>query len=584
MNYALDTETQDGRAICYTLAHTSGANLFNPVASWGDLFPALCALIEGDGCGAYNMDYDARALISYLPRPVLAKIRRDEFADYRGWRISYRPGKWLRVSRGEGERFSLYDIWCYWQCSLSAAAKKAGVETQKQTIPQSWYANMARVFASPRTRARAIAYAQADARAALEVWRTVHRAYTAIGVPEKTLDAPVSPGAMAKHVFSDLLTGLPSGWCVAPAYFGGRVETFKRGRFHLYSYDIKSAYPAALATLPDPCGGHIVHDACERADALYSVYNVEVDIPPTLSIPLLPLRLSKTRPLVYPTGKFTTWITGPEYAECYRRGWIVDVMDGWHLVGCKGGAWMGDRIRRLYRERRDPAKSIAIKLVLNSLYGIMAQESSGWESSPFVERGSKWMGDGFFTQTKHGGPVRCEWVAAYITALTRLRIWRAMMGAPDAIAVAATDGILSTRPLDIASDPAGLGDWSYEGATDAVVIGCGILATPAKGHKERTRGLRLDGRLWDRIKTAGRSVLTCRVKHAVGLAEYLDARDGGALNEMLHINRRLDFNCAMDKRDWPAEIRHGRDLMRVKQNSRPYHYVAGALCPSPIGG
>jgi hypothetical protein len=93
--------------------------------------------------------------------------------------------------------------------------------------------------------------------------------------------------------------------------------------------------------------------------------------------------------------------------------------------------------RRLLQEQGNSLER-ALKLILNSLYGKLAQTIGATTEGP-----PRWH------QLEYAG---------YITSYTRAKIYRAMQLNPDAIIATETDAVFSKEPLDLPLSGA-LGDW-----------------------------------------------------------------------------------------------------------------------------
>ena len=250
------------------------------------------------------------------------------------------------------------------------------------------------------------------------------------------------------------------------AYYGGRFEITRTGLLQqtVHEYDIQSAYPAAMRQLP--C---LEHGAWLQApaqslrkappDALY-VADVQFWHPVATPLCGLPVR-SKQGRLSWPRqGNGTYWsveIKAAEKLGCrveHRAGWLYQ-----KRCDCKPFDW----VETLYEYRKSLGKSargLPIKLAINSLYGKLAQ--------------------------RIGAPKYANMVwAGLITATTRAALMDAAAHDPDAVAMLATDAVLSIRPLPVACGPA-LGQW--EAATHARLF----IVQPGLywgDRKARTRGV-----------------------------------------------------------------------------------------------
>jgi hypothetical protein len=111
-----------------------------------------------------------------------------------------------------------------------------------------------------------------------------------------------------------------------------------------------------------------------------------------------------------------------------------------------------DFIAEAYEARRhstDAGEKYAYKLVLNSMYGKLAQQIGG---------GGRWTS---FT------------LASLITARSRAMLLEAVAQNPDAILMLATDGLLSTAKLDLPVGPQ-IGEWDYVEYGGVLVAQAGV--------------------------------------------------------------------------------------------------------------
>jgi hypothetical protein len=116
-------------------------------------------------------------------------------------------------------------------------------------------------------------------------------------------------------------------------------------------------------------------------------------------------------------------------------------------------------------ENKNDVRGVVLKLAINSIYGKLAQ-SVGRKGQP----------------PTFGSP----WMAAAITARTRRKLIEAALTGPDSIVCFATDGIVSTSPLDVFVPPSKtLEHWEHEEAKHGgVFVRSGVYAV----IKNRAKG------------------------------------------------------------------------------------------------
>lgn len=260
---------------------------------------------------------------------------------------------------------------------------------------------------------------------------------------------------------------------VMSAYFGGRVQCLKIGKFEdLHGYDIVSAYPAAMNELASLSGATEEFITEYEPNNPYAVYKVQWSIPSASVLTPLPFR-NPDGTIEYPyygTGYY--WQAEIAAAmevfgeECFT------IIEGYAFRVVDPDSRPFEFIRNMFEFRkvlkaRGSMAQICIKLALNSLYGKMAQ------------------GIGYRNQQP---PFQCYIYAGMITAATRASVLRAAGKAPDAIISFATDGIISRDTLDlkISGD---LGDWEYQTYDKGFIIKPGFykLDKP-EGSVKKVRG------------------------------------------------------------------------------------------------
>jgi len=172
------------------------------------------------------------------------------------------------------------DLTGYWKTSLASAAKALGIvekvdlEKMFGTKPEEFFRRHRESFSAEEWRLFRDEYALGDVETTLELYhRTVDllRTVDARVVRRTGVIPPSAPGAAARIVFAGAFDahpelrkecGGPGCWERAPqwadqmgcdSYFGGNVFSTAPGvHSRMISLDIKSAYPYALACLPDP--------------------------------------------------------------------------------------------------------------------------------------------------------------------------------------------------------------------------------------------------------------------------------------------------------------------------------------------
>lgn len=185
----------------------------------------------------------------------------------------------------------------------------------------------------------------------------------AMSLFKQTLDAPVKLWA-------------PD--CAALAFWPGRAEYFEdeAKRFYDMAYfDLKAAYPSALASDPiptrwkqvDPDRWPLYPDGFSKAAAF-----VPYDSPPPHPLPLRLNEGKKSEALIYPTGAFSGWWPHRDMRHADEMGMIVRVDETWipadSTVMFQNPEWQ--HLRRGLRTLSGVAGAFG-KMADNGLWGLM---------------------------------------------------------------------------------------------------------------------------------------------------------------------------------------------------------------------
>lgn len=278
------------------------------------------------------------------------------------------------------------------------------------------------------------------------------------------------------------------------SYFGGRFELFRKGIIsRTYQYDINSAYPYAMSTLPD-LSRCTVEFSGEYTTDPYSIWFVQYNVLD---------HNSKRKQYNYANAE--TFLAGPFpyrtkqgtilYPYFNSEGiWIhqVELQTAISLYGHQHFKILYGYIlfptsikpafpfipelaaRRLALKEKGDQRNIVLKLALNSLYGKTAQGQKQIGVIP---------------------PFQNYYIAGYITAYTRAKLLRESFNCGtggSGIIQFATDGIFSmVRNNRIKHSSSDFGNWEY---TDIPVPICYVQGgiyyseNQAQSQKRRTRG------------------------------------------------------------------------------------------------
>lgn len=470
----IDSETvndADGRARCVLIACSDGTHITNERGITTNA--ALTYITQRQGeLWTFFGDYDVNFWIRDLPFTRLDRLRQTGWARWDFWRIHHIPRRLFEVwdLRTDPPRYAkVFDVYPFVQSSFVAWLESWHL-TDARTIARIRSMKEQRGEFSRLSRAQILRYTQDEVRLiAAGVAVMKDRVKSGGYAPSQWLGpGAVAAHAMRKHGVKDCMPDETHA-LADRAYYGGRIETSRIGIVPgpLHYYDIASAYPAAMRTLP--C---LAHGAWKRAKppfykgpALCYVRWAPRDartIPEWGPFPVRPKPGSSLRYYAQGAGwywydEIAPWLGSPHFTV------QIGLSYEWRQeCNHQPFAWVGELYYRRAELKRqgDPAE-YALKLVLNSIYGKLAQKV-----------GSK--------------PFYCPEWAGLITARTRARLAQILVARPQDVVLVATDGVLTTRPVPNLLRP-GLGGWTLDG-----VFGSADIWQPGfyvlEAGKLRTRG------------------------------------------------------------------------------------------------
>lgn len=292
------------------------------------------------------------------------------------------------------------------------------------------------------------------------------------------------------------------------AYFGGRTEVFQPTADEGFSYDINSAYPAALVETALPTGQRYELETA-GAQAAYrngkeGVFMARVDVPEDMYIPPLPVRIGPR--VCFAVGPLQGTWTAPELREAERLGCTVQIDGGisWGESEKVLAPFMEHVWARRDANRENKALYTWHKFMANSLTGKLAErpdkervmlfpDESDIVFCPGGSCGARCSGAatckrskccdgacrgscGRWSAVDHYGTIwsaplwkisdcgHVHW-AAYLTAATRIKLARQLradgQGGRTAL-YCDTDSVYATAPRDLDIGPK-LGEWGDDG-------------------------------------------------------------------------------------------------------------------------
>lgn len=480
----------------------------------------------------YNLDFDANVMLSHLPVETLYALTVFGTAEWNDYEITYLPGKLLTIRDGARHKYQHFDISQFFFGGLDAAAREwlgAGKANEGVDVKQFSNADYLR-----ENWAAILHYADVDAEKARDLWVEFARVAEPLGIP---CGRPYSTGYLAEQTYNVQFTsnaekpGFESrslqemAWA---SYRGGRFEVIERGAVPdpVITLDINSAYPDVLRRLPDPATLRWRQVWWPRLDELqaasYGFVEATVTTDPTR--PIQPFAIRSKGALKFPAlERYKVTVTLPEFLYAVRSGLILDYkLERAWLAQASAETeypyrWVSDLYdkRKEFQAQGDHLKQLVLKIIINSLYGKLAQLT---EMTGLTPDGAEWSRNWQWHPREVYPPDIRKWLerehmelhrmvksgsyfnpftASYVTGLTRLKLIQTAFdsGLENDVVLLATDSVTIRKAAYEQStfkqhEGNELGAWGTEGSGHIFVVGSGVYElTEADGTvKSRTRG------------------------------------------------------------------------------------------------
>jgi len=530
----------------------------------------------------WNADFDIQAMLKLLPRDTNETLFRFTRVDYGRYRLRFVPGKFFMLgvkpnakSKTSETLFTVYDLMQFYSTSLQRASEK--VLQRRKTDPGVRWEKLNEVLRKGGPRAGRIRdYCRNDALLVEDIYKKSHEQFAQAGID---FSKPVSCASVAMQKFSGAMRHrVPRSInnIFEKTYRGGRIECLKLGYFpKAYLYDIHSAYPSAMAELPSTKGVWLpVPKTGLDPFCSYAAIRVQINVP--LDAYRCPVPVLGDTQLMYPRGEWSQWVDLETYRVLQEQGMVQKLIKGWQLIGKGYEERPFKELASMYEERqRHPEQSWALKVIMNSVYGKVAQRMRKWVRTSFVGgntgaefwRGELWRKRETWTKSTNF----CY--ASAITAKIRRRLFQEV--GPSNVIFYATDGLMCSKPVILTPSGSQLGAWSEaEEVRDLVVVGSGVYTYKQMDGAVRTkvRGFEVGLNLYELLDRR-RRILTLTVKRNWTLAQVMRQHKYPMFNELVDVPRYLDV-CFDRKRIWESD-RVGRDLLFRSFDSKPWIHYPG---------
>ncbi|MGE4109024.1 MAG: DNA polymerase [Bacteriovoracia bacterium] len=359
-----------------------------------------------------------------------------------------------------GRRITFRDSSALFPFGLKKLAASFGVVTQKGELDFSKIRGITQ---------KLIDYNAADCKA---LWESLDAFYSTELIrrcgPKTTLASQAMQ--FLRTTLKEKISGLSDGhdYYVRKAYAGGRVEIFRPlflGPFELHCYDFNSLYPAVMQSAIPPTEVVDVQDAWNEEDLGFVDCDVEV---PDQYMPPLWVRewqdaagKPQTK-MIFPTGKLRGRWPSVELKHAIACGARIVKVRSFLKMRAQGEIFR-DFVTELYALRKsstDPVQNVTAKLLMNSCYGRMGmrkdQEKLELDMGqagtplPFIQlRSGEIRLIRVPTTSKGFSNVA---IAAWITALARIRLHGILRSNSDSAYYCDTDSIFTTQGLSAGDD------------------------------------------------------------------------------------------------------------------------------------
>lgn len=427
----------------------------------------------------FGFNYDINQILKDVPIPFLKNLVTENWTMYRGYHLQWFPRKYFIVGHGakpHRRTMILYDVLGFFNKTFVNVCREYLGESDPRLVKVQEGKDKRDSFDWEELDSFIIPYNKLELEMLVDVVKVLRRDLHTVHIQPQRWHGP---GAVANEVMSKfsvpISREIPLEVQVASqfAYAGGWFEDFWMGRHpdFVYEYDIHSAYPAALIHVPDLSAGSWEHVESFEPDT-FGVWHLRYESPfgrdDNRPQPLF--CRSKSGSISHPTA-VQGWYWTPEASllpGSVAEGWVFRPQSD-----ARPFSFVEDYYeqRRLFKMSGNAAER-AIKLILNCLYGKLAQTIGATDGPP------RWH--------------QLE-AAGYVTSYTRRQIWDAIQLNPGRIIAVETDAVFSTEPLELPMSPA-LGDWELKKFAEIVYLQSGYYySTDIDGTVDcRKRGMDTD--------------------------------------------------------------------------------------------
>lgn len=503
----------------------------------------------------WNIRYDVQAIFKWLSSESLRKLEKKKQIQIYPYNVHYTT-KFFTLQRGR-KRIVFTDLFLIYHSSLERAAS---VYLHKHKIEYD-VGGLTEEDFQDRELWR---YCKNDAQLTRLLGEKFLEVVKSEGVLPKSIYSPATISEsqiMQRPTYDRIRQAQKRGGKVLEAayncYCGGWSQVYKRGMLYGYSYDINSAYPFQMLSLPRLDQVRYLHTKNWVPGGIGFLY-ARITVPEE-DLPFI--RIVFKNKTLYPTGTFETWLTSEEFQLIDGK---KEILDGWWIIPLSEDDNLQEFVATYYFRKKankgkDKFKYLYYKTVLNALYGktIQAIPSHGK-----VIAGRLFM------------PI----YAAIITSRTRLKLYLSIkeLYRQNKLLSISTDSFISEVPVDNIDIGDKIGQWEYEGKGEILILGSGLYEVRGELKRNRQRGFHTNISWIDAIKKGeeiriGKDVFI-RVPHqflvTLNMAMIHHDYDLSDLNSIVDGFRMLDLNLD-GSRLWERRFVSKEDILENHVNSNP---------------
>jgi len=596
--YAFDTETFLGKAVLIGVAGEDYKDHVIPE----NMLDVLRFLTKTRFCGShnffFNLKYDRDAIIKHLPNRNINILKAYSqtvlrFGDL-GFRIRLTGNKSMTISRGRFEKKGFKSVRSAFFSDISAFYHEGSLENTVKRVLNIEYRKSLDIgegVSRENITREIVDYCLDDCFYTYLLSKNLtDLALKFVPVKRFHSTASISKSFMRKTLKNPYLFHPTQIQQFAlRSYNGGRFEILQKGSFErLYTVDINSAYPDVIKDLVVPKGLIKINLEYEP-DSIYSYFNADVEISGDFVLsPFKHLLKDKNGLLVFPTGKFRdVYLSKCEFEVLKDLDCRIHIKKAIHLFNDNPRPWV-EGVSEMYSKRKELKQAgdrdeYILKIILNSLYGIVIQEdktvsvSSSWTLSEEMNPENRIENVGGKLKIVKTGWKAGQWfnplIASEITSRTRCKLFEDFHEHEDNIVMIATDSVTMDKPVPV-KDSGVLGGYKHYKPASGLVLANGIYQFD--NGETGKRGLLSDSDidLFELCRGCAKDKITLTKTRPKSLREGLpfkSANPNSLINIFLPYERDISVN--MDsKRVWIDDFKEFREALTDTVYSTPLNF------------